>query len=150
MSGKSSVDCVAWLGAITGSISLIWQVFVWRRTKPVIRIDSVYLRQDGGDVLSKGLWTATVEFTNIGEQATRITRVGSSHYKTWFHALMNKHGTHAYAGVCGIADIAPLQPMKSDVSIGGFRDKDPREQGLFFVWVKDASRRRATRRRVRR
>lgn len=140
---SSSFDYIAWWGAITGTLAILWEVFIWRRTRPHIRIDDVYLRKSDGGFLDKGNWIATISFTNIGEQTTKVTKVGYAYYKSCLHFLIRRAST-GWGERSPLIELPPLTPTKEDVTIGGFPDSDPRDAGILFVWVQEASRRRPT------
>jgi len=146
-SGKA-IDYIAWWGAITGTAAILWEVFVWKRSRPHLRIDEVYLRKSRGSIVGNNNWVATISFTNIGEQSTKITKVGYEHYKTWMHYIIRR-AVSGWGERSPLVELPPLMPTREDVTIGGFQNTDPRDCGILIVWVQEASQRRPTKKVVR-
>lgn len=85
-------DAAAWVGAITGSLVLLWDVFKWVRSGARIRVSaSPNMTAYGSAVALLGTKTCiAVEASNVGQAKTTITHVVGFHYKSPAHRFLRR------------------------------------------------------------
>lgn len=78
-------EAAAWLGAITGSLALLWDIIKWGRTGPRIRVSvapnmSAY---GAAEILLGKEVCILIEANNIGDGRTTITHLVGFYYDSW-------------------------------------------------------------------
>jgi hypothetical protein len=84
------IDPVAIYAAIVSTSLLIWQVFVWFRTGPRLRVSASTNMTTHGDALRDDEIYIVANVWNVGTEQTTITHVVMFAYRSWLHRLRNK------------------------------------------------------------
>ncbi len=88
----NATEIAAWWGASIATMVLIWDVFKWIRTGPIINVFASPDMQTHGSI-SDGTHDktfVTVEVTNTGDRKTTLTHLVGFHYANRFQWLRNK------------------------------------------------------------
>lgn len=139
MSDRNPIDYIAWWGAVSGTLALFWEMYTWHASKPSIRIDSVGLCKGTTESLLGEQYLATITFTNVGDQKTTVTEISYSHYRSWFDFFRRRPDSRGVHFPPKFIDLEPLSPIRIQISVGSTRNPDPRNHGVFFIGIKDAS-----------
>ena len=85
-----ATDVAAWIGAFTGTLVLLWDIFKWVHSGAKIKVSaSPNMTCFGGAAPLLGEKTyVAVEATNVGQSKTTITHLVGFHYKSWFRQLL--------------------------------------------------------------
>ena len=88
----SATDVAAWIGALTGTGALLWDIFKWVHSGARLKVSAApNMTGVGGTALLLGDKTCvTVEATNIGQSKTTITHVVGIQYKSLWHRLARR------------------------------------------------------------
>jgi hypothetical protein len=84
------IDPIAIYAAIVSTSVLIWQIFVWFRTGPRLRVSASTNMMTLGDPLRDGKTYIVVNVRNVGTEQTTITHVVMFAYRSWLYRLRNK------------------------------------------------------------
>ena len=85
-------DVAAWVGAITGSLVLLWDVFKWVLSGVRIRVSAEpNMTAYGSAAALLGIKTCiVVEASNVGQAKTTITHVVGFHYTSPAHKFLRR------------------------------------------------------------
>jgi hypothetical protein len=85
-------DVAAWVGAITGSLVLLWDVFKWVHSGARVRVSAApNMRAYGSALALLGTKTCiAVEASNVGQAKTTITHVVGFHYTSPVHKFLQR------------------------------------------------------------
>ena len=85
-------DVAAWVGAITGSLVLLWDVFKWVLSGVRIRVSvAPNMTAYGSAAALLGMKTCiVVEASNVGQAKTTITHVVGFHYTSPAHKFLRR------------------------------------------------------------
>ncbi len=88
----TATDVAAWIGALTGTLVLLWDVFKWVHSGAKIKISaSPNMTGYGSAALLLGEQTCVaVEATNVGQSKTTITHLVGFHHKSRFGRLLRR------------------------------------------------------------
>ncbi len=142
MSDRNPIDYIAWWGAISGTLALLWEIYAWRASKPSIRIDLVRIGKCTTETFLGEQYLATIDFTNVGDKRTTVTQITYSHYRNWFDFLRRRTDSSGIHYPEKFIDLEPFSPCQTEISVGSTKKTDPRDHGIFFVGIKDAAHRR--------
>jgi hypothetical protein len=95
----TATDVAAWIGALTGTLVLLWDIFKWVHSGAKIKVSaSPNMTGYGSAALLLGeKMCVAVEATNVGQSKTTITHLVFFHHKSWFGRLLRrKPGTTFY------------------------------------------------------
>ena len=88
----NATELAAWWGAAIASLVLVWDIFKWKRTGPILKVSaSPDMQTIGGlpDGLQDKKFVA-VEVTNTGDRKTTLTHLVGFHYASKFQWLRRK------------------------------------------------------------
>lgn len=83
-------DCAAWLGAITGSCALVWDLYKWKRSGPRLTLDVVTNMKTYGLMGIDNNKYITVRAVNTGDRATTLTNLAYVYYSGWIKCFLRK------------------------------------------------------------
>jgi len=85
-------NLAAWWGAIIATLVLIWDMYKWKLSGPIINVSASPGMQTVGNLPNhlEGKKYISVEVTNTGDRKTTITHLVGLHYKSFFQKLINK------------------------------------------------------------
>lgn len=85
-------NLAAWWGAIIATFLLLWDIYKYRHSGPIIKIDASPNMEAIGKIPNniKNKKYISVEVTNIGDRNTTITHLIMFHYKSLFRKIMKK------------------------------------------------------------
>ena len=83
---------VAWIGATTGSLALVWDIYKWLHTGPKIDIEvRPNMVAYGGLQYSMGKGAKImVEVTNLGDRPTTLTHLVGYQYASVLHKFLGR------------------------------------------------------------
>jgi hypothetical protein len=80
----SATDIAAWIGAVTGTLVLIWDIYKWLHTGPIIKVSvapNMVAYGSAAEVLGNKA-NIMVEVTNTGDGKTTITHLVGLFYRS--------------------------------------------------------------------
>jgi len=85
-------ELAAWWGAIIATLVLLWDMYKWERSGPIINVSASPNMQPFGKIPNhpEGKKYMAVEITNIGNRKTTITHLVVFHYKSLFRKIRGK------------------------------------------------------------
>jgi len=85
-------ELAAWWGAIIATLVLLWDMYKWERSGPIINVSASPNMQPFGKIPNhpEGKKYIAVEVTNIGNRKTTITHLVVFHYKSLFRKIRGK------------------------------------------------------------
>jgi len=85
-------DLAAWWGAIIATLVLLWDMYKWKRSGPIINVSALPNMQTVGKIPNhlEGKKYIAVEVTNTGDKKTTITHLVVFHYKSLFRKIRGK------------------------------------------------------------
>jgi len=89
----NATDFAAWLGALTGSLALLWDIFKWLNSGPQLTVSaSAGMKIFGNFVpeILRGKKFIVVSVNNIGSNKTTITHLLGEYYSILFNKLIIK------------------------------------------------------------
>ncbi len=89
-----STVIVAWWGAIIATLVLIWDIYKWKRTGPILRVRVKSNMKTTGIPMYENDTLVVIEAVNMGDRPTTITLVGTVYYKSFFDRLQKKPHQH--------------------------------------------------------
>lgn len=85
-------EAAAWIGAITGSLALLWDIIKWGRTGPRIRVSVAPNMTTYGSaemLLGKEV-CILIEANNIGDGKTTVTHLVGFYYDSWIKQFLRR------------------------------------------------------------
>lgn len=94
----SATDIAAWIGATTGTLTLLWDIFKWSKTGPRISVSAApNMVAFGVEALAVGeAPCVVVEASNVGDGKTTITHVIALYYDSWLQRLFRRRPTQTW------------------------------------------------------
>jgi hypothetical protein len=94
----TATDVAAWIGALTGTGVLLWDIFKWAHQRARIKVSAApNMTGYGGAAQLLGNKTCVVvEATNVGQSKTTITHLVGFQYKSWWHRLLRRKPTTTF------------------------------------------------------
>jgi len=88
----TATDVAAWIGALTGTFVLLWDIFKWVHSGARIKVSAAPNMTGYGSAaqLLGNKTCVAVEASNVGQSKTTITHLVGFHYKTWWHRLFRR------------------------------------------------------------
>ena len=88
----TTTDVAAWIGALTGTFVLLWDIFKWVRSGARIKVSaSPNMTGFGSAAQLLGNNTCVVvEAINVGQSKTTITHLVGFHYQSWWNRLLRR------------------------------------------------------------
>ncbi len=88
----TATDVAAWIGALTGTLVLLWDIFKWAHSGPKIKVSASPNMTGYGSAahLLGDKTCVAVEATNVGQSKTTITHLVGFHHKTSFGRLLRR------------------------------------------------------------
>jgi len=82
----------AWWGAIIATLLLVWDMYKWKRSGPIINVSASPNMETVGKIPNhlEGKKYISVEVTNTGDKKTTITHLVLFHYISLFQKLRRK------------------------------------------------------------
>ncbi len=92
-------DWLALIGAITGCVALVWDVFKWTSSgaRIKIKVSPNMIIFGGLNDVSKNEKNVSVEVVNRGDKKTTITHLSMAHYKSPFKAFFKREPDSNFA-----------------------------------------------------
>lgn len=94
----TATDAAAWVGAITGSFAIFWEIFVWLRTGPRIKVTVAGDMQFAGPYIydSGHKLKFVVEAKNVGDSKTTITHMFARYYESWWQQYVRRKANRQF------------------------------------------------------
>ena len=94
----TATDVAAWIGALTGTGVLLWDIFKWVHSGARIKVSAApnMIGYGGAAQLLGNKTCVVVEATNIGQSKTTITHLAGFHYKSWWRHLLRRKPSKAF------------------------------------------------------
>jgi hypothetical protein len=94
-------DLAAWWGAIIATLVLLWDMYKWKRSGPIINVSVSIDMQTFGKMPNypEGKKYVTVEVINIGDRKTTITHLVMFHYKSLFRKIRGKKDKNFFVAI---------------------------------------------------
>ena len=91
----NATDAAAWIGAVTGTLALFWEIFVWAKTGPKIEVSASPNMEAFGALLNilGNAPCVVVEARNVGDGKTTITHVVGFYYESWLQWFCRRRPT---------------------------------------------------------
>lgn len=88
----NATDIAAWVGATTGTLVLLWDVFKWLHARPRLTVSAApNMEAFGSAVALIGNKTVVVvEARNVGDAKTTITHLVGFYYDSWLQRLLHR------------------------------------------------------------
>jgi hypothetical protein len=88
----SVTDAAAWWGALTATLVLVWDIYKWKITGPIVNVSVSPNMKFHGDVPNplRDETFVVVEVTNTGDRATTLTLLTAVHYRSVFRRFRRK------------------------------------------------------------
>lgn len=120
---KNKTDYAAWLGAITGSLALIFQMYTWVFDGPRLDITVTTNRNlnVGDQLIGQGVVIA--EVSNNGRGSCTITDIGYKIIDYSGNTIQDKIAVES-----GITDPLPKKLAPGDFWVGSFKQSEELEQ----------------------
>jgi len=85
-------EIAAWWGATVATMVLLWDVFKWKRSGPILTMSATPNMRivDGRNQDKRSNLMISVRVTNVGNQTTTITQLHGVHYACYFDKVRNK------------------------------------------------------------
>jgi len=85
-------DLAAWWGAIIATLVLVWDMYKWKHSGPIINVSASPGMETVGKIPNhlEGKKYIAVEVTNTGDKKTTITHLVVFHYISLFQKLIKK------------------------------------------------------------
>jgi hypothetical protein len=147
-------DIAAWWGAFIATSLLLWDVYKWKRSGPIISVSASPNMHSYGRVSNALEEKAfiTVEATNTGDRKTTLTHLVVFHYTSIFQKLRMKHDTAMFVPNPRFSQPMPYVLEAGERWLGGIEQNDELEEmsrnGYLFCGVYHSSRKKAVLQRV--
>lgn len=144
-------DIVAWWGAIVATLVLIWDVYKWKRSGPVLRV-TARPNMRSMDENSEGVYII-VEVSNIGDKSTTLTNLVGVCYKSRLAVFLKKPNYSFDVTNTMFRKTLPFLLIPGDRWMGGIDqrnlEKGIEEEGIkkisyLYCGVKDSSKSKYT------
>ena len=88
----TATDVAAWIGALTGTGVLLWDIFKWVHSGARIKVSAAPNMTGYGNAaqLLGNKTCVAVEATNVGHSKTTVTHLVGFHYKSWWRRLFRR------------------------------------------------------------
>jgi hypothetical protein len=89
----TATDVAAWVGALTGTGVLLWDIFKWAHSGARIKVSAApNMRGYGAAAQLLGDEPVVmVEAINVGQSKTTITHLVGFHHRAWWHRLFRRN-----------------------------------------------------------
>ena len=144
-------DIVAWWGAIVATLVLIWDVYKWKRSGPVLRV-TARPNMRSMDENSEGVYII-IEVSNIGDKSTTLTGLVGVCYKSRLAVFLRKPNYSFVVTNTIFRKTLPFLLIPGDRWMGGIDqrnlEKGIKEEGIkkisyLYCGVNDSSKSKST------
>jgi hypothetical protein len=93
----NATDTAAWIGAVTGTLALFWEIFVWAKTGPKIEVSALPNMEVFGALagIIGNAPRVVLEARNVGNAKTTITHVVGFYYESWLQWFFRRRPTRS-------------------------------------------------------
>jgi len=85
-----TISLVAWWGAILSTIVLVWDIYKWLTSGPIVKFTAQPNMKTFGMPEREGKTYVSIRATNTGDRPTTILTVAFQSYKSVLHRLFGK------------------------------------------------------------
>lgn len=137
----------AWWGAIIGSLVLLWDIYKWLKSGPILRITALpnmnYLGPEG-EGYSKENTYIFVEATNVGNRKTTLTNLCGYYHENLFKKITKQKPKYSFVVATPLSNQRipyPLAP--GEIWTGSILQNEDVEkmvnEGFFYVGLAHSS-----------
>jgi hypothetical protein len=140
-------ELVAWWGAVVATLVLVWDVYKWGRSGPVVNVSaSPNMQTIGMGPDYEGKTFATVEATNTGNRATTLTHLIGVQYPSLLARVRRKPYHQFFVTDPGMGYKLPHVLSPGERWLGAMEQNDELQklstEGYLYVGVHHSSGRR--------
>ena len=88
----TGTDIVAWWGAIVATVVLIWDIYKWKTSGPILKFEVSPYTRIIGDPTRESKKYISANVTNIGDRPTTLTNLVLQYYDRYFKMVRHKRG----------------------------------------------------------
>ena len=149
-----ATDLAAWWGAIVASLILIWDIYKWKRSGPIVRVSASPNMRTYGNISDsqKDKTYVVVEVTNTGDRKTTITHLIGFHYKSFFQKILKKRNKAFVVAIPALSEPLPYVLEPGERWLGGIDQNNKLEEisqnGFLYCGVYHSSGKRPVLERV--